>query len=252
MSGSDSLGLAEDGSISFVLKNANGAVATSTKVAIASGMTVDDALSAINTSLNGSATLSLDPNTGAVTTKVSNQYSGYSLQVSDDSTERGTTGVSVTELFGIGSGALGKVASGFSLNSDIAASPSRIAFGQPDMSSSQVIGSGDSSGLVALQNLATQKNSFDAAGSLGAQTASLQNYASAFYQDIATQSSTASANQTTAADRLTEAQSRLSSNSGVNLDEELSALIKYQQAYSAGARLLTTVDKLYDTLLNIQ
>ena len=77
-------------------------------------------------------------------------------------------------------------------------------------------------------------------------------YASAFYQDISTQSSNASTNQTTAADRLTEAQSRLSSNSGVSLDEELSDLIKYQQAYSAGARLLTTVDKLYDTLLSIQ
>ena len=251
MSGSDTLGLADDGSISFVLKNASGAVATTAKVAITAGMSVDDALSAINTSLNGTATLALDPTTGAVTTKVSNQYSGYALQVSDDSTQRGTTGVSVTELFGIGAGALGKIASGFSLNSDIATSPSRIAFAKPDMTSSQVIGSGDSSGLMALQNLATQKNTFDAAGSLGVQTTSLQNYAAAFYQDIATQSSSASTNQTTAADRLTEAQSRLSSNSGVNLDEELSAMIKYQQAYSAGARLLTTVDKLYDTLLNI-
>ena len=257
MSGSDSLGLADDGSISFVLKNSNGDVATTAKVDISAGMTVDDALSASNDALGGKATLTPDSDTGAVTTKVSNQYSGYSLQVSDDSTERGTTGVSVTELFGIGANALGKVASGFSVDSDIAASPSRIALGQPDMSSSQVIGSqvigsGDSSGLVALQNLSTQKNSFDAAGNLGAQTTSLQNYASAFYQDISTQSSNASTNQTTAADRLTEAQSRVSSNSGVSLDEELSALIKYQQAYSAGARLLTTADKLYDTLLSIQ
>jgi flagellar hook-associated protein 1 FlgK len=173
------------------------------------------------------------------------------LQVSDDSTLRGTTGVSVTELFGIGANALGNVASGFSVNSDIAASPSRIAFAQPDMTSAQVIGSGDSTGLMALQNLATQQRSFDAAGNLGVQTTSLQNYAATFYQDIATQSSSASTNQTTATDRLTEAQSRLASNSGVNLDEELSAMIKYQQAYSAGARLLTTVDKLYDTLLNI-
>jgi len=38
MSGSDTLGLADDGSISFVLKNASGAVATTAKVAITAGM----------------------------------------------------------------------------------------------------------------------------------------------------------------------------------------------------------------------
>ena len=49
-----------------------------------------------------------------------------------------------------------------------------------------------------------------------------------------------------------EAQSRQSSNSGVNLDEELTNLTTYQQAYSAGARILTVVDQLYSTLLQIQ
>ena len=53
----------------------------------------------------------------------------------------------------------------------------------------------------------------------------------------ATQSQTATANQTAQSDRLQEAQSRQASNSGVNLDEELSNMMIYQQAYSAGARI---------------
>ena len=53
-------------------------------------------------------------------------------------------------------------------------------------------------------------------------------------------------------DRLVEAQQRVGSNSGVNLDEELTSLSSYQQAYAAGARILTVVDSLYQTLLNIQ
>ena len=44
----------------------------------------------------------------------------------------------------------------------------------------------------------------------------------------------------------------MSSNSGVNLDEELTNLTTYQQAYSASARILTVVDQLYHTLLQIQ
>ncbi len=60
------------------------------------------------------------------------------------------------------------------------------------------------------------------------------------------------ASQTTQDDRLAEAQSRQSSNSGVNLDEELTNLTSYQQAYAAGARILSVVDQLYQTLLQIQ
>jgi flagellar hook-associated protein 1 FlgK len=38
--------------------------------------------------------------------------------------------------------------------------------------------------------------------------------------------------------------------SGVNVDEELANLIKYQQGYNAAARFITTVNSLLDTLIN--
>ncbi len=41
------------------------------------------------------------------------------------------------------------------------------------------------------------------------------------------------------------------SQSGVNIDEELSDLIKYQNAYQASARVLNTGQEMYDTLLSI-
>ena len=52
--------------------------------------------------------------------------------------------------------------------------------------------------------------------------------------------------------RLAEAKSRVAADSGVNLDEELTSLSSYQQAYAAGARILTVVDQLYQTLLDIR
>jgi flagellar hook-associated protein FlgK len=255
MNGNEALGLAADGQINFVLKNADGSVAKTVSVALSNSGTpkINDAISAINGALSGYASVALDSN-GALKTTVNPNYAGYSLQVTDDSTMRGGTGVSISDLFGLGANAIGKLASGFSVNSDIVSSPSRLALAQPDLSSTatQTVGSGDSKGLLALQALASKTVSFDQVGNLGAQTASLQNYAAALYQDIATQSANTTTAKTTQDDRLTEAQSRLANNSGVNLDEELANMIMYQRAYSAGARILTTVNQLYDSLLSIQ
>jgi flagellar hook-associated protein 1 FlgK len=38
--------------------------------------------------------------------------------------------------------------------------------------------------------------------------------------------------------------------SGVNMDEELSAMIKYQHGYAAAARFITTVNTMLDTIIN--
>ncbi|PMP93995.1 MAG: flagellar hook-associated protein FlgK, partial [Thermodesulfobacterium geofontis] len=38
--------------------------------------------------------------------------------------------------------------------------------------------------------------------------------------------------------------------SGVSLDEEMANLIKYQQAFVASAKILTTVEDMFETLLN--
>jgi flagellar hook-associated protein 1 FlgK len=38
--------------------------------------------------------------------------------------------------------------------------------------------------------------------------------------------------------------------SGVNVDEELSSMIKYQHGYAAAARFITVVNTLLDTVIN--
>ena len=49
---------------------------------------------------------------------------------------------------------------------------------------------------------------------------------------------------------LIQANDRRSENSGVNLDEEAADLIKFQQAYEATARIISTAQTIFDTLLN--
>ncbi len=252
VSGTDDCGLTSNGTINFMIKGPEGQVVRTASVTITPGMTFSQAITAMNTALTGYASLSLNASDGSISTTMGSAYTGYSLQVTGDTTARGTTGVSLSEMFGIGENQLANQASGFSMTPAISSDASLLSFARPDFSTSQIVGSGDSNGLLALQNLATSQETVTKAGNLNAQVTTLNDYGAAFYQDIATQSETASNNKTTQDDRLTEANTRLSNNSGVSIDEELSNMIIYQQAYGAGARMLTMVGKLYDTLLQIQ
>ncbi|HEX4293277.1 MAG TPA: flagellar basal body rod C-terminal domain-containing protein, partial [Rhizomicrobium sp.] len=180
-----------------------------------------------------------------------------SLNVTSDSTVRAATGMSFSALFGLGDQQAANFASGFSVNPSIAAAPNTLAFAQLNIDSTtvagdSVVGHGDSSGALALQNVGQTAQSFAAAGGFSARQATLGDYAASFYQDMALASQTATSNQTAQDDRLQEAQSRQSNVSGVSLDEELTNMTTYQQAYSASARVLTVVQQMYTTLLQIQ
>ena len=60
------------------------------------------------------------------------------------------------------------------------------------------------------------------------------------------------------AERSAETQSRIVKNltdmrdsiSGVNIDEELSAMIKFQHGYAAAARFIANFDQMLDTIIN--
>lgn len=45
---------------------------------------------------------------------------------------------------------------------------------------------------------------------------------------------------------------QVSSVTGVNLDEEMANLIKYQHSYTAAAKLITTADQMLQTLLGLK
>jgi flagellar hook-associated protein 1 FlgK len=251
----DASGLAAGGVIALALKGPDGDIVKNVSITTTAGQTIGNVVSALNTAMGGAATFTLNPD-GSISTANSALYSGYSLNVTNDTTQRGTTGMSFSQIFGLGDNGQALQAAGFGLTSAVTANPARIGFASPAITPSSVAGdtivsAGDNAGAIALQNLITKTQSFHGAGGIAAQTASLSDYAATFYQNISTQSNAVTASQKTQDDRLTEASSRIASDSGVNLDEELTALSSYQQAYAAGARILTVVDQLYQTLLQM-
>ena len=255
LSAGDDSGFAAGGTISFSLKNTDGAIDKQASVTLASGMTVGDVVTALNTAFGGAGTFTLGSD-GTMSFAPSASNSGDTLNVTFDTTARGTTGMSLSLMFGLGANLAAVQAQGFSVNSNMASSPSSLPFAEANITSTtiagdSILGSGDSRGLIALQNLANTRQSFGAAGGMSAQTSTLGDYAANFYQDVATRSTSASTSATTQSDRLTEAHARQSSTSGVSLDEELSNMMIYQQAYAAGARMLQVGQQLYDTLLQM-
>jgi flagellar hook-associated protein 1 FlgK len=238
------------------LKGPDGDIGKTASITTTAGQTIGDIVNALNTAMGGAATFTLNSD-GSISSSTSALYPGYSLDIPVDNSQRGTTGVSFSQLFGLGSNAQRLQAMGFAVTPAVTANPARLGFATANITSSTVAGdsivsAGDNSGALALQNVITKSQSFHAAGGIAAQAASLSDYASTFYQNISTSSNTITANQTTQDDRLNEANARVASNSGVNLDEELMSLSSYQQAYAASARMLTVLDQLYKTLLDIQ
>ena len=248
-------GFAAGGTMSLSLQGPDGSIAKTASITLTGAETIGNIVTALNTAFGGAVTFALGAN-GSLSATPSSTYSGYKLNVTADTTARGTTGLGFSQIFGLGANTAGAVASGFAVNPAIANSPAQLAFAQSSITAATVAGntivtSGDARGLLALQNVSSTKQSFAAAGGMAAQSASLSNYAANFYQDVAVRSQAAKANNTTQTDRLTEAKTRQTGVSGVNLDEELTNMMTYQQAYSAGARILTTVQNLYDTLLQL-
>ena len=251
----DPSGLAAGGVISLSLKGPDGDIARQVNVTTIAGMTMGGVISAINTALGGAASLTLNAD-GSVTTAKAALYSDYQFNITGDTTLRGATGMSFTALLGIGDNNLANQATGFAVTPAVQSTPQRIGLARTSITAATPLGAliltgGDNSGALALQNVLNANRNFSAAGGLSTQTASLSDYAAAFYQNLSTRSNSVSQMQATQDDRLEEAQSRMASVSGVNLDEELTNLTTYQQAYAASARVLSVVDKLYETLLQL-
>ena len=127
------------------------------------------------------------------------------------------------------------------INPDLVTDPSLLNTnaGAPDPSISQTLSANVQS-----------PTSFAAAGGLGAITTKLGSYVAQIIGAAATSAAAASSTSTDQSSLLTQMQSQYSSETGVNLDSELSTLIVYQNAYSASARVISTIQSMYDALMN--
>ena len=81
-------------------------------------------------------------------------------------------------------------------------------------------------------------------------TASLNSYYSATVGTLGIQSASASRVVDNQKTLVSQIENWRQSTCGVNMDEEMSDMIRFQKGYNAAARMITTMDEMYDKLIN--
>jgi flagellar hook-associated protein 1 FlgK len=241
--------------MTFRFTGATGAKLRDIEVAVPAGGTVGDLLTALNdpaTGVGRFGSFSLAADGSLSFTAIGSPPP--TMSVLGDSTTQVPSGISVTELFGIGAGVRSSRADGFSLRTDIRQSPSKLALAQLNLSAAvgtSALSTGDGRGALALADAGERTANFQPAGDSTGGPISVSRYASELAGDIGGKA-TASKNRKETSEALyTEATSRQTSYEGVNLDEELVLMTTYQQAFNASARLIQAAKDMYDTLLGM-
>jgi flagellar hook-associated protein FlgK len=132
---------------------------------------------------------------------------------------------------------LGSNASDIAVNPDLSANPDLVATGLSGAS-------GDAGNLMRMTGLRTTK-----LDDLGSST--IEGYYSNVVGDLGFKTAAAQQTLTSQNALLQQLQSQRDSVSGVNIDEEMVDMVRYQQAYDAAAKFISTVQSLADTLMNI-
>lgn len=254
VAGGDAHGFNVGGQADFVLRGASGQILRTFSVPVG-GTTVNDMITSLNTAAGGMATFALDAN-GQMTMTPAGAYPGARLEVTNDTTARGTTGLSMSQFFGLGTAMRQNQAAALSVRSDITTNAAKLGLAQLDLLPTTspgdvVLGVSDNRGALRLAGIANANYSWSAAGGLGSGTMSIGDYVAQVMGSQSDMLNSVKADQIYRQDVSEEIATRKSSIEGVNIDEELSNMMVFQQAYNASARLMSVVQQMYDTLFEV-
>ena len=253
-SGLDFYDKIQDGSFQIWLYDSSGALvgATSTAIPIDADVTTLNALAADLTTIDTDLGA---PNVFSATVDVNNRLvltaaGGYTFAFSGDTSN-------VPAALGVNTFFTGDNAATIAMNPVLALDKNLIAAGR--VSASGEIAAGDNTNALVMSNLQYENTTIPRWTYERGETAASSNvngtisaYLSSFESSIGIASQSAQ--------RLTEFNQSIfntlrqarDSVSAVSLDEEMTNLIKYQYAYTAAAKLVTTADQMLETLINMK
>ncbi len=241
------------GDITFALRDNDGAIVRNVTMTVTAGTTVGALRTQLNTALQGYGTANFD-GAGRMTLTPTNNNIGR-IDVLQDTTVRGDTALSASELFGFGEALSIERARSNTIRSDIRADPTRLGSAQADLAGAafgtRVLSPGDGRGALAIEAAGTTPRSFADAGSLTGQVTSISDYAARLAGHAGVRAEALEAAKAAAESVREEVRERRMSEEGVNLDEELVKMTTYQQAYAAASRMIQAAKDLYDIVLNM-
>lgn len=228
----------------IVLRDASGRSLTRYTLSM-TGPTFGDIVGELNSSpLSNYGDFSLDEK-GRILFDANPDVQGAVISIPSDSTNRFGTGRSFSALSGL---------SGVSAGLDQAEVPTPIAASGSALPRAILsleaavgdvaLGKFDNRGATVLIDSLQGEIDFGKDG-----IGTLERFASSLLGSTGTEAAQAADAFADATARRTDAVNRRDSFSGVNLDEELSNMVVLQNSYAASARVISTVEEMYDTLL---
>jgi len=243
------------GTLSLRLMGPDGTRLRDVNITPTPGDDMSDLLAQLNNASTGAGaygSFGLDPDGELAFTP--NANSGVTMSVISDDTQRGTGGVSMSQLFGLGPAERGARAQRFSVDANVKTRPALLPFAQVNLSAAvgaSALVAGDGRGALALAQAGENATKFAAAGGLASINGSLSRYANEMSGDIARKAATAENVRDASQAVKDEADAQRQNIEGVSLDEELINMTTYQQAYNASARLISAAKDMYDVLINM-
>jgi len=168
--------------------------------------------------------------------------SGYSFQFGDDSS-------GILAALGVNTLLTGSKASDVAINNVVTSDTNRVNVGH--VGTDGLAASGDNTTATAMTALANKKVNFFVTGKATA-SQTISGYYDAMVGQVGTDTSSANYQATYQTALASQIQDQKLSISGVSLDEELTNLIKFQHAYQAAAKLISTADSLFQTVLGLK
>jgi flagellar hook-associated protein 1 FlgK len=227
----------QSGASMMYVYDANGSYTASAAITFTPGDSLDDIVARIDAAFGGALDASV----------VNNQLSivgqaGSTFQFGDDSAGLWAT-------LGVNTLLTGSTASDVAVNGLVANDLNRVCAGH--VGTDGLVAVGDNTSATAMADLETTAVDFFVTGK-ATSSQTLGDYYAALVGKVGSDTATASyqaSYQTTLASQLEEQQLAVS---GVNIDEELTNLIKFQHSYQAAAKLISTADSLFETVLGLK
>lgn len=150
-----------------------------------------------------------------------------------------------------------RTAAALAVRDDIVLTPSLISRGTVQWDSAlgaagqYFTSSGDDSAALQLAEALTTNVAFETAGHLGAITTSFSGYAAQVLAENSNRADNNSSDADLSRTLFDSLKTKSDNVRGVNLDEEMSSLLLFQQSYSAAARVVTVIQRMFDALNNI-
>ena len=229
----------------LTFKDTTGSLGTAS---IASGKTLAEVAATINTANLGVTATVVTDGAGS-RLRISND-NGRSTTVTDTAanTLLSSMGMHIADV---------RVAGTLEVRSDIQTTPANISRGIMQWNSNlgaageYFLSAGDDTVSVALATSLTSNNTFETAGGIAGGNSTFGEYSASILSTNASEAATLKSDITVQTSLTESLQVKSDTIRGVNLDEEMSNLIIFQQAYSSSARVITIIQKMFDALERI-